>query len=340
MNWLRSVRGRKIASATVWLAGLVIATVLIASRPAGDAQGIAHASPVVLSAPEDGTLLAVTVSLHDEVAPGQLLARLDPAPLLARSEILAAEIRALDEDESASAQNRTRQFQGARDDARLELSRLRASVAEDEALLATKRAEYAVERDLADRGLRARREADDLAREISVLETRLAADRTRMSDVRRAAEAASQRAAGAVGPNSWQVVVGERRLDELSQRLERLDVRSPLAGQVTEVRRAAGEWLKAGEAVLRVSPRTTREVHVWTDARTAGTVEPGQSAVVRRPNGRRLEGVVLSVAAEQLALPEELWYRPDIREWGYLVRVETRAGELLPGERLRVSLRR
>ena len=334
-----SVRFRKNATVFVWLVGLAIAASLLLSRPAGDAQGIAWAAPTTITAPEDGALLQLTAHLHELVEQGQLVARLDPAPLLARNQILIAELEALSAEESAEAAGRTRRFQSDSEQARLEQARLRASVAEQEVQLIALKSELAREADLSERGLRAASIAQDLQRQLEVAEARLAADRERLALAAQTARETSARALTASGPNRWQIVAAERRLDEIGARLNRLELRSPIEGQVTQLESTPGEWLEAGQQVLRISPTSTSEVHVWTDVQVARRSQVGQPATVRRATGERLPALITSVSVERLPLPRALWYRSDIREWGYLVRVHLQGEELTPGEPVRVSLR-
>lgn len=346
-----SLRFRKIATVVVWIAGLTLAVTLLLGQRGADAQGIAWGTPVLLSAPEDGALLDLVSDLHDVVQQGQLIARLDPAPLVARREILAAELRALGVEESSEARGRERRFESDREEARRDQARLQASVAEEEVRLAAIEAELAREKRLASSGVRGSAVAEDLERQVGVIRTRLEAERERLLEAEQTARDARARAVTASGPNHWQVVAAERRLDEINQRLARLDLRSPIHGQVTQLDSAPGEWLEAGQPILRVSPTSTTEVHVWTRVQIAQKVQVGDPATVRRATGERVTATVLSVGVERLPLPQELWYRSDIREWGYLVRVElAEVGEsedpaaeqwvgLSPGEPVKVKLR-
>ena len=333
-----SLRLRKTVTVILWLAGLSLAVVVLARRPVGDAQGIAWAESSVVSSSDDGVLLEVQVGLHDGVESNRLLARLDPTRLLLRTEVLKAELRALSAEESAEAMGRSRRFQGDREDARVEQARLRASVAEEEARLAARETELARQERLAARGLSAPARAEDLRKEVAVIRTRLEAERERLDLAAQTLGAASSRAATATGPNRWLITAAEGRLDEVGHRLERLNLRSPISGQVTQVLASPGEWVEAGQPILRISPVTAGEVHVWTDLRTSHKAEVGRRATVRRASGSRLDGTVVSVAAESLVRPPALWYRSDIQEWGYLVRVAVEGEALAPGETVRVSL--
>ncbi len=334
-----SLRFKKLATVGLWLGGVAFAVFLLLGRPAGDAQGIAWATPVVVSTPEDGMLLTFSIGLHDQVTAEQVIAQLDPAELLLRRDILQAELEALGTNESTEALVRLRRYEGDREEARLEQARLRASVAEAEAQLVAGQTELARVEVLAERGLTAPARAEDLRKEVEVIQARLQAERQRLRLASDVVDTATSRAAVPDGPNEWLIVAAERRLEEIARRLGQLDLVSPREGQVTQIMSAPGEWVESGQPIARISPLTTREVHVWTDLRTAQTSDPGSAAVVRRSSGERLAGTVVSIAAESLPLPEELWYRSDIREWGYLVRIELEAAELSPGERVRVSLR-
>ena len=175
-------------------------------------------------------------------------------------------------------------------------------------------------------------------REIKVVQSRLEADQERLDLARRSARRASRRAETAPRPNAWQIEAARRELTEIEERIERLSLRAPILGQVTEIYRGPGEWLQAGEPVLRISPVAATEVHAWLDSRAAPRQRSGVAAQIRNGIGRRLTGRVTSIGVERLEMPRVLWARSDAPEWGYLVRIEVVDGLLAPGERVQVGL--
>lgn len=330
---------RRRLTALVWLSGLVVAMIMIAQRPAGQIRALAWAEPVVVAAPDDGTLLELGVTLHQSVAAGDIVGRLDSDQLTARGDVLEAELESLQQKENSSEQGRTRRFELDRESAALELAKLSATVEEGRARAAALRERLAIDERLVAEGVAPIERAGDVRRELGVVEARLSADRDRLRLARKGAARTGVRAAAAVGPNQWQIVTARRRLAELEARRQRLVLRSSTSGQITQVFTTAGEWLKAGEPVLRISPVVASEVHAWLDSHAAPDVRAGMSAEVRRSTGETLTGTVTSVGVERLPLPKELWLRGNAPEWGYLARIELAAGSLSPGEPVEVGLR-
>ncbi len=339
MSMLTSQRLRKGLTVALWFLGLGLAVTMLLARPAGNAQGVAWSAPVQLSAPNDGVLLELAVGLHQTVTRGQVVARLDPAPLLAKAEILSAELKALEFSESEGAQGRNRRFETDREDARLDQARLRASIAEERVRLTAIETELAREQRLVADGLRAPAIAEDLELQADVIRTRIEAERSRMSAAAQTLQSATARATAANGPNRWQITAAQRRLDEVYQRLDRLELRSPIDGQTVELHGTPGEWFKAGDPIVKITQIASTEVHVWTDLPVAQSTVVGAEASVLRATGERLSGTVLSVAVERQLIPQSLWYRSNNKEWAYLVRLELADQGLPAGEPVRVSLR-
>lgn len=334
-----SLATRRRLTTLVWLAGLAIAVIALARQPTDQIPALAWADPVVVSAPEDGRLLELTVALHQSVAAGDTLARLDPGPLNARGAVLDAELESLHQQESSTQQGRSRRFELDREAAGLELAKLAAAVDEGVARAQALRERLAVDQKLVAEGVAPSERAADVRRDLAVVEARLAADRDRYRLGRLSADRSGVRAQTAEGPNQWPIVMARRRLAELDSRLERLVLRSVSPGQVTQIYSSTGGWLREGSPVLRISPKVAHEVRAWLGSRGVPSVAVGTEAEIRRATGERLVGVVTSVGVERLQLPEELWQRAGAPEWGYLARIELTEGSLAPGEMVQVGLR-
>lgn len=236
----------------------------------------------MLTAPEDGALIELEVALHDRVSKGDIVARMDPGPLMARSQVLAAELEALSRSEVSTQQGRTRLFERDHESARFEVAELAGRIEESRARAAALREKLAIDEQLAAEGVIAIERASNVRREIGIVEARLAADQARLSLARRQMVDAGVRAETVLGPNQWQVTVARRRLAELEEMIDRLALRSSTSGQITQVFRSVGEWLKAGEPVMRVSSLAAREAHAWLGGSATPLARIGQPAEIRR----------------------------------------------------------
>ncbi len=330
---------RRRVTALLWLSGLALAIALTLGSPARQIRALAWAEPVIVTVPEDGTLLELAVSLHQPVSEGDSVARLNPDQLIARGAVLEAELESLHSKESSAEQGRSRRFALDRETAGLEVAKLKAAVEEGQAQVKALRERLAIDERLAAEGVAPNERAGDVRRELSVVETRVAADRERLRLAQRSVAQSGIRAEAADGPNRWQIVMAQRRLAEIEGRLERLVLRSTTAGQVTEVFRAAGEWLEAGDPVLRISPMAASEVRAWLDSGLASDLSIGAPVDLMSETGERLPGIVKSVGVERQEIPKVLWARADAPEWGYLARIDLDDGTLAPGAAVRVGLR-
>jgi len=291
----------------------------------------------VLAAPSDGALTEIKVRLHQSVAVGDVIAGFDNDVLNARRNVLVAQIEALMEAQAADRKGRARLFERDREEAGLELGELVAGAQESEARLNALRERLTIDERLFEQGVAPEEQALAVRREIRVVETRLTADRERLDLARKSATLAARRAATAPGRNEWQIEAARRELGEIEKKIERLTLRTSIAGQITQIYRYPGDWLRAGEQVLRISPESATEVHAWLDS-SAAAQRSGLSARIRRSSGKRLVGRVQSVGVERLQKPNSIWARSDAPEWGYLMRIEVAEGVLGPGEPVSVGL--
>ena len=312
-----------------WLSGLTVAMVMIAQRPARQIRALAWAEPIIVVAPDDGTLLELGVTLHQSVTAGDVVGRLDPDPLTARGHVLEAELKSLQQQESSSEQGRERRFERDRESAALELAKLTATVEEAQARVAALGEKLAIAERLVAEGVAPIERAGDVRRELGVVEARLSADRERLRLARQGAARTGVRAEAAAGLNPWQIATARRRLAELEARRQRLVLRSSTSGQISQVFSAAGEWLKAGEPVLRISPVLANQVHAWLDSHAVPDVRSGMSAEVRRASGELLTGTVSSVGVERLPLPKELWlhHKADLITYTVVCKQKGRQGK-------------
>ena len=256
---------RKLANRLVlgvWLAGLLLSVSLIAKRPSSQIRGIAVAEPTVLTAPSSGTLLELGPEIHQIVHPGDTLLRFDKEMLEARRRVLVAEIQAASEAQVLDRQGRTRMFERDREQASIQFRELSARVQEQQARLSALEAQLALSQELYEQGVGSKEKVLEAEREIKVIETRLTADRVQLSLVKRTATRATDRAAKS-GTSDWQIEAARRELEDVEEQIERRTVVSLISGQVTEIYRHEGEWLPAGEPVLRIAPLAAEEVHAW-----------------------------------------------------------------------------
>lgn len=303
------IRLRRRLGGVLWGLGVLVAigwsTVQGAKKDAFPGLGREHA--ILIASEFDGRIASVEVELHDPVASGDVVLRLDPARAELEREVASAEILALtdapmldpdEEVERLQDEARSRQVQA-------ELGALEARIRSLERLLQS--------------GAASQAELDQALARRKVLQLKL--ERAAPEEI----EVAS----------AWSVVAALRRLDEVEARVEGFTLRSALEGQVAAVLRRPGEVVKRGEPLLRVERPNADEVITWVHAHKVP--KPGASAVVERSDGSHVTGEVVSVSAGSDLMPEQIWTIPGRPQYGVAVRVKL-TDAVRPREPVRVFL--
>lgn len=132
------------------------------------------------------------------------------------------------------------------------------------------------------------------------------------------------------------------RITGLLEVRSRATLRAPVEGQVTQVFRASGDAVRAGEYVLQLVGTTGARVVAYAPEEIARRFVPGASVVARpRERGHEVAGVVKAVGSEVVELPAHLWLMPDRPRYGRPVYIEVKDAtdaSLLVGESMSVAM--
>jgi multidrug resistance efflux pump len=331
---------RRRLGAAVWVLGAVVATGWGAARGWRlEGNGIGYAPPRTLSALEPGRVGALPVPLLADVQATDVVAQLDPTPLQEARAVLEAQVQATAERAAGDVATLERQFAQGRDSTRLQRATLETTRQADEALARTLRERVARERAVADAGAAPRAVADDLQRELQIVEARLTATRAALRVAEAAALAAEARASDAPPPAHWDAEAAQRALAQMDARLHRLAIAAGIDGRVTGLFVQPGDWVDAGVPIAQVTATTTRDVVGWFPAQAVGAIAPGDAADVVTATGAVLHGTVRAVGDGPTEEPAQLWTDPQRTEWGVPVRVELADGvAVAPNEPVTVRL--
>jgi multidrug resistance efflux pump len=303
------LRGRRRIGGLLWGVGVVVAVAWGLSEQASGAgvRGLGRSVAMDVGAPEEGRLASLDVDLHDPVAAGQVLARLDGSVIEQERRELAAEVLAVaDENVSATvadvkAYERGRTLGTRAEIAGLELQLRRLS--------------------------RLREEGAATAAEVEEVRAKLASTRAKL---------APDAPPDDDPTSSWWVDVALGRLGQADARLESYTLRSGLTGRVEAIYRRPGEMVRGGDPIVRVREPVAREVIAWATSDLVPAV--GSVAVVLRGDGSRLAGTVHSVGDGPTMLPVQALLDPSRQEWGVAVRVKLDQGTVGPDEPVLVRL--
>lgn len=301
----------------------------------------------LVDAETGGRVVAADAQEHQKVEKGDLLLKLDPAPLLLEMSLVDRELEQLrpERDELLLMAQELARYTSGRPAAMEGLRRHRERFAA-----------WMRELDLA--AVNVQRKKQDVAR-LEPLEA-----------VVSAAERASARLAMSEAENGFSLILArhraevERELDAVTRKLEalaiqrsqkkdqldRLDIRAPVRGTITFTAvRHVGEVVKAGQLLYQVAPEGAGFVaEVWVPAHQAGFVTPGMEARVDVPTFPEahfgwLGGKVLTVSPDASEGPKgsssEPLYRAEIAvDRDTLQSKDGRVGQLRLGLRTRARL--
>lgn len=330
---------RRRIGAVVWAMGLAVALVWAGARGStAQVRGIGWAPPVHVSPYEPGRIEALEVRLHDLVQAGQVVARIDDAPLVEEREVVSAQLLAAQEAQVNSVLAEARRFAQGRESSLLDRASIATRIVEDQALLEALREQLSIEEDLLQRRATATQMVLDLQRQIRVVEARITAGREALSVADQAATAADQRSASAPQANQWEVVAVARQLEAIDARIERARLESSIDGQVTAIYASPGEVLQPSQPVLQIRRISTDEVVAWAPASAAARLQPGRHARVVRSDGEVHQARIISVGRGVQPLPMSLLVDPQRVEFGVPVRLELDQGTLAPDEPVAVRL--
>ncbi len=354
---------------TAWLAAVVVVTLLLLGRGAAvEYPAIARAKNFEVSPVTAGVIKRVTVDIYESIDAGDMVAVFDDSPLMARlatEQAVLGQLRA----ELLSAQSVLRTGIGParldwRDQARrfaVDVERLRLDTLALEVTIENDKVEkqrlgLARDRvaDLREQGIVSEAEYDEAHLFYQQMLKRLEHNRILLDEtagelrgaLARKAEFDSQRPdteAGSdlLGPFSAAVGAQQRRLEEIRVERERLILRAPVSGQISQVLALAGQSVLPGEAVATVSPRYANEAIGYLPEHAARLVRPEQRVLVStlgRPVSRATS-YVLRVSPTVELLPERLWQRAGLAEYGRAFTIAVGSPlEALPGEALAVRV--
>ena len=316
----------------VWLLAAVAAVALwLHTARIETYTGTVDAARIALAPVETAKLLSIETAPGRLVQPGDLLARMDASVLDGELAVERLQIR--------------RQFE--RDVQQLEESIRDAAIrqAEDQAELAVldteiERLEGLLARNLVDAQTvsqtrarqRALRTACDLYPEMKAAREReLQEARRRRQDMERFMEGSSTEAASAE----------QERIGLLRMRRERYELRAPVAATVSQLLRAAGDVVPAGEPVLTLVSEGPRTVTAQVPEASAHRISPGARAWITtaRFAGMGVSATAVAVGPEIISVAAPSGWLPsaEVRVRQVVFRPDEDPG-LLPGESVSIQL--
>lgn len=368
-DWRRHLRDK--GPGVVFAASLL--TVIWLWGRSGQSQhllGEVEALKIAVAADSEGLIRdspASSSGLFDRVEKGQVLARLDDRRVAARLLVLQTELARL-RSETAAATARAEQDESDRQlefvlqttRVRFEIEQRRIALLErrlevenekfelqrcDERLAATeqlvaKRIEP--RQRLTDERLR----RDQIAARLAESECELTGASQRLDEALEAFDACQPPTATDVAtltaPLRDAIEVHEAKIREVQTEIDQLVVRAPVRGKIAAIHHWPGEYVKAGEPILSITPDDGRCVISYLRQELRVGVEVGDQVELRPwPSwGQTAIGsAVLEVGPQLEPLPPHHCRDPRVPEWGLPLRIALPDGlRVRPGELLDVKL--
>ena len=360
---------RRTLPLLVWSISLVVVLALLFGRVRRfEYVGLAQSQEYEVSAATTGTLENVLVSLYDQVEAGEVVATLDASALQASIDTAQALVRqqqaelasvraqlGRDNNEGAAAwTSDLRRFQMDEEQRRLDGMELKVLIDSDQLELERQDLELRRFRQLRESGLISQSELESVQLGRDQVERRLQENRALLRQTEQQLGAASARRqsfqarmapGGAVDPVLQPILqaiaVETNRLKEIEKQRDALVLRSPVAGQVSQLLCRNGQSLVPGEPIMMIAERSVSEVVAYLrDGDPPRRIRPNTKALLasREEPGRVAESLVVRVGETVGPLPQRLWRDPRVPDYGRAVVVAAApALDIRPGQVVEVT---
>src|SRR4030042_1136577 len=230
---------------------IIIAAVMLAGcnnkADEADAYGNFEATEVIVSAETSGRILKFDVIEGSEIDKGSEIALVDTTLFhLQKAEINAGMMSVRTRINSINAQN---------DILNQQIANLRVNIVRIENMLKDDAA--------------TKKQYDDLAGQVAVLEKQIAANNTQKTSV------------------ASELSVYESKKQTLNEQVVRSSVKSPLKGTIIEKYSEAGEVTAAGKPLVKITDLSVIRLKVYVRGAQLGSIKIGQECSVRVDDGKK-----------------------------------------------------
>jgi len=131
------------------------------------------------------------------------------------------------------------------------------------------------------------------------------------------------------------IEVQEQRMNELNARREKLVLKSPFDGIVSQIQGRVGETVLAGGAILTIAEDKPREIIAYASEDQARQIQKGTAVELIKTSepAQIAKSEVTYLGPNINQMPVRLWRNPNIAQWGRPILIKIPPGlKLLPGE--------
>ena len=284
-----------------------------------DATGTFEATEVTISSETTGQL-SLNADEGQEVARGSVIGHVDKIQLELKRQQLEASLRQL--DASRQQLSATRSSNGSR---QLDLEKQLASIRQQIANAQREKQRFS---ELFKDGAVARKQVDDIAYQISVLEKQLAATEDQIRSNNAAFDDQNRGIAAQIEGVEQQARGIEAQIAQIDDQISNADVVSPLMGTVIEKYVEDGEFVTIGKPLLKIADTQHMFIRAYVTSAQLQNIKVGQKAQVFADFGdhqkRTYEGTVSWISHQSEFTPKTILTDDERADLVYAVKVAVR----------------
>ena len=237
-----------------------------------DATGTFEATEVTISAEANGQLTLLSADEGQEVARGTVMGYVDKKQLELKKRQLEASLRQLDASRKQLAATRS-----SNDSRQLDLEKQLASIRQQIANAQRERQRFS---ELYKDGAVARKQVDDIAYQISVLEKQLTATEDQIRSNNAAFADQNRGISAQIEGVSQQADGIEAQIAQIDDQIAKADIVSPIMGTILEKYVESGELVTVGKPLLKLADTQNMFIRAYVTSAQLQQIKVGQKVKV------------------------------------------------------------
>ena len=237
-----------------------------------DATGTFEATEVTISAEANGQLTLLSADEGQEVARGTVMGYVDKKQLELKKQQLEASLRQLDASRKQLAATRS-----SNDSRQLDLEKQLASIRQQIANAQREKQRFS---ELYKDGAVARKQVDDIAYQISVLEKQLTATEDQIRSNNAAFDDQNRGISAQIEGVSRQADGIEAQIAQIDDQIAKADIVSPIMGTILEKYVESGELVTVGKPLLKLADTQNMFIRAYVTSAQLQQVKVGQKVKV------------------------------------------------------------
>jgi Multidrug resistance efflux pump len=282
-----------------------------------DATGTFEATEVTISAEANGQLTLLSADEGQEVARGTVMGYVDKKQLELKKQQLEASLRQLDASRKQLAATRS-----SNDSRQLDLEKQLASIRQQIANAQRERQRFS---ELYKDGAVARKQVDDIAYQISVLEKQLTATEDQIRSNNAAFDDQNRGISAQIEGVNRQADGIEAQIAQIDDQIAKADIVSPIMGTILEKYVESGELVTVGKPLLKLADTQNMFIRAYVTSAQLQQIKVGQKVKVFADYGDKqkhtYDGTVTWISSRSEFTPKTILTDDERADLVYAVKV-------------------